>query len=115
MTAKPGAEAEALAEAFLKNQGLSLLARNFNVRGGELDLIMDHQGTTVFVEVRLRTNKAFANALESITASKQQKLQLAAQHYLAQTPQRQQTPCRFDVIAFNNLNQPPQWLQAAFS
>lgn len=115
MAANRGARAEALAEAFLREQGLKLLSRNFNVRGGELDLVMDHAGTTVFVEVRLRSHQGFASALESVTASKQRKLQLAAQHYLAQNSQRQNTPCRFDVIAYTDLAQPPQWLQAAFS
>ncbi|MBB3169118.1 YraN family protein [Simiduia aestuariiviva] len=115
MGAKRGDEAEALAEAYLCQQGLTVLTRNFRVRGGEIDLVMDHQGTTVFVEVRLRANRRFASPLESVTASKQQKLQHAAQHYLAQFTQRQHTPCRFDVIAFADLAQQPEWLQAAFN
>lgn len=112
--ANRGDAAEAKAAEFLGRQGLTLLAKNFRVRGGEIDLVMDHQGTTVFVEVRLRTNRQFASSLESVTASKQQKLQLAAQHFLNQHSHRQNTPCRFDVIAFADLQQPPEWIKAAF-
>jgi putative endonuclease len=112
--ANPGDAAERRAADYLRQQGLKLLAKNFSVRGGEIDLIMDHQGTTVFVEVRLRTNAHYASSLESVTRRKQHKLQLAAQHYLSQHSHRQNTPCRFDVIAYTDLNQPPEWIQAAF-
>lgn len=110
-----GDAAETKAADFLERQGLTLLEKNFRVRGGEIDLVMDHQGTTVFVEVRLRTNKQFASSLESVTAGKQQKVQLAAQHFLHQHSHRQNTPCRFDVVAFADLQQAPEWIKAAFN
>lgn len=109
-----GAQAEKLAELYLLSHGLTLLDRNFRCKGGEIDLVMDHQGSTVFVEVRLRSNQQFANPLESVTLAKQRKLSIAAQHFLSAHPVRAQTPCRFDVVAFRLLDKQPEWIQAAF-
>lgn len=109
----PGEQAEALAEQFLSRNGLKLIERNFRCRGGEIDLIMKDGAGMVFVEVRLRTNKAFAGAAESVAARKQQRVILAAQHYLsslASTP-----PCRFDVIALDALDEARiEWIRDAF-
>lgn len=112
-TPGPGAEAEALAEQFLTRKGLKLIQRNFRCRGGEIDLIMKDGSGLVFVEVRLRTHKGFASAAESVASRKQQRVILAAQHYLAtlgSTP-----PCRFDVIAMDALDAARiNWIRDAF-
>lgn len=94
-----GRRAEQLAELYLGKQGLRLRKRNYRCRGGEIDLIMEHGNTLVFVEVRYRTHRTFGGAVESIDRRKQQRLIHAAQHYL----QRHQddVPCRFDVIAIS--------------
>lgn len=109
----PGEQAETLAEQFLIEKGLKPIERNFRCRGGEIDLIMKDGSGLVFVEVRLRTHKAFAGAAESIAARKQQRVILAAQHYLAAlgtTP-----PCRFDVIAMDALDIARiEWIRDAF-
>lgn len=108
-----GEQAETLAEQFLIGKGLKPVQRNFRCRGGEIDLIMKDGSGLVFVEVRLRTNKAFACAAESIAGRKQQRVMLAAQHYLAalgSTP-----PCRFDVIALDALDAARvEWIRDAF-
>ena len=49
-----GAAAEALAAEFLTQRGLTIVARNFRTRFGEIDLVARDHGTLVFVEVRLR-------------------------------------------------------------
>lgn len=93
-----GASAEKLAEAYLKHQGLRLLERNFNCRRGEIDLIMEDQATLVFVEVRFRQSAHYGSAAETVTAAKQRKLVLAAQHYLASRQTGHSRPLRFDVV-----------------
>lgn len=112
-----GAEAEKQAEAFLSQRGLTLLERNFLCRQGEIDLIMEHQNTLVFVEVRYRKSARFGSAAETVTASKQRKLLLAAQHYLTKHPTLQRRPMRFDILGItstptNGLDY--TWLQNAF-
>ena len=107
-----GEQAEALAEAFLQRQGLRIVQRNWRVRGGEIDLICDDRGCLVFVEVRLRTQRAFGGAAASITATKQKRLILAARHYLAG---RREQPCRFDAVLLSGLTEADiEWIRNAF-
>ena len=100
----------------LERAGLTVLARNYNTRHGELDLVMRDGDTVVFVEVRYRKSASHGDAAASITASKQARLILAAQHWLAAHPQHARRPCRFDVVSYDG---PPdavhgEWLRRAF-
>lgn len=102
--------------AELERAGLILLARNYNTRHGELDLVMRDRDTIVFVEVRYRRSASHGDAAASVTASKQTKLILAAQHWLVAHPQHVRRPCRFDVVSYDG---PPhavrvEWLRSAF-
>jgi putative endonuclease len=110
----PGAQAEARAEVFLLQHGLVKCAQNYRCKLGEIDLIMQHGDELVFVEVRLRTHQAFANAAESVTIRKQLKIIKTAQYYLQQHQLTDKANCRFDVIAFSN-NGAPEWIKNAFS
>jgi putative endonuclease len=112
-----GAQAERLAERFLLKRGLTLLARNFRCRFGEIDLIMREGETLVFVEVRLRRSgqeRNFGGPAASITPRKQARIAAAAQQYLAglqPTP-----PCRFDAVLLNQLAADEiEWLKDAFT
>jgi putative endonuclease len=109
-----GEHAEARAEVFLVQQGLVKRAKNYRCKLGEIDLIMQHTDTLVFVEVRLRTHQAFASAAESVTIRKQQKIIKAAQYYLQEHQLTDKANCRFDVIAFSD-NGAPEWIRDAFS
>jgi len=109
-----GTQMEMKALNFLKQQGLKLLMRNYQTRYGEIDLIMLDDDTIVFTEVRYRQNINYGNALESITFTKQKKLQSAAQRFLQQRRSYQSQPCRFDVIAFSKDNNSPEWIRNAF-
>ncbi len=108
-----GAAAEDLAAAWLSRQGVKIVARNYRVKGGEIDLIGDDGGELVFVEVRLRRNARYGGAGASITAAKQQRLVLAAQHYLQAHGER---PCRFDCILLSSLEESSlEWIRNAFA
>lgn len=96
-----GAKAEDAAANYLQNQGLTILARNYHCRLGELDLIGQHEGVLVFVEVRQRAANGLVAAADSINAAKQRKWIAAARHYLMQQPQLADQPMRFDVVAIN--------------
>ncbi len=106
-----GAGAEEAALAFLRGQGLRLLARNYRCRFGEIDLIMNEGNTLVFVEVRMRKNDGFGSAAESITARKQKRIIAAARHYLAQSTAVPN--CRFDAILLC-ADKPLDWIRDAF-
>lgn len=129
-TKRKGDLAEGLALDFLLKAGLQKVQGNFRTPGrggGEIDLIMrSPDGTLVFVEVRQRAGTAFGGAGGSIGSSKQQRIVLAARHYLMRF--NRPPPCRFDVILVHgdagcpaNRREPddsagPQleWLQGAF-
>lgn len=77
-----GDAAERIAAQFLSKQGYTLLERNFQCRAGEIDLIMRHGRTYVFVEVRYRTNRSRGSASESVTQYKYQRCLKTAQYWL---------------------------------
>lgn len=112
-----GDAAESLALQYLQRQGLVLVSRNYRVaggphaRGGEVDLIVrDASGTLIFVEVRSRAGESHGGASASVTSRKQQRVVLAARHFLLRY--REHPPCRFDVVAIDAGRL--QWIQAAF-
>ena len=81
---------------FLVKQGYTILARNYAVRYGELDIIAKLDAYVVFVEVKTRKNAQFAAARDAVTKAKQKRLIAAAQMWLAETGYDGKT--RFDVI-----------------
>lgn len=94
-----GQQAEQAALNFLKQQGLTFVARNYHCRQGEIDLVMLDQKSLVFIEVRYRKSTKFGSSAESVSTSKQQKLIRCAEHYLLHKSQGGTPACRFDVIA----------------
>lgn len=107
-----GAAKERLAEAFLIARGLRLVARNQHSRFGEIDLVMREETVLVFVEVRYRRSTRFGTPAATVDARKQQRLILAARHYLHTHPT--QLACRFDVVAIGAQDD-IQWIRQAFT
>ena len=110
-----GRQAEDLAARFLEKKKLRIIARNYRCRGGEIDLVCRDGKVLVFVEVRLRQNTAFGGAAASVTAIKQRRIILAAQHFLM-TNALTNDDCRFDCILMNDTSgNDIEWLRDAFS
>ncbi|AJP48752.1 hypothetical protein PG1C_10505 [Rugosibacter aromaticivorans] len=109
---KTGTAGETAAADYLERQGLTVLERNFRVRGGELDLICRAGDVIVFVEVRLRNHKGYGGAAASITVTKQHRLILAAQHWLTRRHQHD-APCRFDCVVIDDGHL--EWIRDAFT
>ena len=98
----PGARAEALAADYLMQHGLTIVARNFRTRFGEIDLVARERGVLVFVEVRMRRSRTYGGAIASITTKKRTRLVAAANGYLAMLGR--EPPCRFDAILMHGLD-----------
>lgn len=114
-TTRTGQLGENLAARFLEKRGLTVVARNFRCRGGEIDLVCRDGKTLVFVEVRLRRNGAYGGAGASITATKQRRIILAARHYLAAHAQTE-SDCRIDCILLDAVSENNiEWIRDAFS
>lgn len=111
-TLATGKSAEALAENYLAGMGLVPVSRNYRCRQGEIDLIMRDGETLVFVEVRYRKSGHYGSALETVTATKQQKILIAAQLYIQEQKVDDTIPLRFDVIGITGDD--IQWIKAAF-
>lgn len=107
-----GQNYEQKAEAFLKEQGLILVERNFLCKMGELDLIMRDKAVLVFVEVRFRQSNSFGGSEASISPAKQKHLIRAAQLYLQKRYGNRPPMCRFDVVAISGENM--NWIKNAF-
>jgi len=105
---------EKLACDYLKKNGLKLIDQNFHSRFGEIDLIMQHQDTVVFIEVRYRKNQDYGGAKASVTPVKQKKLRKTALYYMQK--KGREFNARFDVIAMTgeNNNLTIEWIKNAF-
>lgn len=91
-----GAWGEALAAEYLRKHKYKIVASGYHCRYGEIDLIVQNRKFLVFVEVKLRKNGSFAQAMEYVDRRKQDRIRMTASMYLAQNPTELQP--RFDVI-----------------
>jgi putative endonuclease len=88
---------EQAAAAFLQHSGYKILAQNFRCKTGEIDIIAEHCGVIVFVEVKTRRNTLFGSPAEAVTHKKQQKIIKTALYYLNMI-RKPYGPCRFDIL-----------------
>lgn len=111
-----GSAQEQRARDYLQQQGLKFVSSNYHCRFGEIDLIMLQAKTLCFIEVRYRHSTAFGGAMASITAAKQRKLILTAEHFLQNHPRYQKLAARFDCISLQGSLDNPEidWIDNAF-
>ena len=95
-TKQDGDWGEALAAEYLEARGCRIVEREWRCRFGEIDLIAENRNYLVFVEVKLRKNAHFAEAMEFVDRRKQERLRQTAAVYLSQYETQKQP--RFDVI-----------------
>lgn len=96
-----GAEAEARVVAYLKQLGREIMARNYRIAGGEIDIVSREGEVLVFTEVRHRTKAHFGSALESITPRKLALMQRAALTYLMNELGHDDVLCRLEVATID--------------
>jgi putative endonuclease len=111
---RAGQHGERRAERYLARHGLRTVSRNWHCRHGEIDLVMRDGDTLVFVEVRLRAPRGFADGAASVDARKQRRLIQAAALYLADHDRWQDSPCRFDVVSIEGDTDEIRWIRDAF-
>ena len=93
-----GADGEAAVARWYEAAGYAVIDRNWRVREGELDLVVQRAGTLVFCEVKTRRSNRFGLPVEAVTARKQQRLRLLAAQWLHAHGERVAT-IRFDVAS----------------
>jgi putative endonuclease len=114
-----GDEYEQQAVELLVDQGLQILDRNFAGKTGEIDIVALDRTYVVFLEVRVRRHRSYAGAAASVDRPKQRRIIRTAQLFLRANPRWRQSPCRFDVIAFeprqSELGSSANWIRSAFT
>lgn len=90
-----GLAAEDLAARLYIQQAGRIVARRERTKAGEIDLIVDCGGQTIFVEVKSR--KTLDLAAGSLSQSQARRIGSAAQAWLA-TQGRSEDGIRFDVV-----------------
>lgn len=99
-----GRQAESFVGSYLEQLGYELLASNYAIRGGEVDLIVRRGITLAFVEVKFRQSNYFS-LHTVITPSKQRKIYKAARYYIAKHGfASQESNYRFDVALVYAIN-----------
>lgn len=93
---------ETLACEELTRLGYAILATRHRTRFGEIDIVAEHVGVLVFVEVKARRSSRGGSAAESVTPRKQRRVAAMALDYLAWEG-RLDKPCRFDVVAIDRI------------
>lgn len=81
--AQIGADGETLISTFLEKRGALILARNWRIKAGEIDIVARLDNTLLFVEVKSRTSAKYGHPLESINAEKAFRLQRLALAWIA--------------------------------
>lgn len=82
----------------LHRRGYRIRDRNVRCPMGELDLVAEHAGHIVFLEVKTRTGSEFGTPFEAISPAKQWRLSRLARYYLT-VRRLLDRPCRFDAVA----------------
>ena len=95
-----GAAGERLTAHYLEARGYRIVDRNVRLKNGEIDLVADHDGCLVLIEVRLRRGASSGEALESVARRKQGRLRRLSKEYCATLVQAPES-VRIDVVAIS--------------
>ncbi len=85
--------------AWYERRGGSVVARNWRVRSGEIDLVVLDGGVLVVCEVKTRSGPRFGSPLEAVGPDKQRRLRHLALRFVDGNPRWRDRPLRFDVAA----------------
>ena len=95
MTTKEiGAFGEDAACEYLEDNDYEISERNFSLKTGEIDIIAEKDGCTVFVEVKTRKSNLYGEPSEAVNWKKREHIRRTALLYLNSLD----TEMRFDVI-----------------
>jgi len=91
-----GTWGEDKAEAYLRRKGYEVIERDWRCGHRDIDIIAIDEDTLVFVEVKTRRNKTFADPLDAVDWKKRRNLTLAANAFVKM--RRVKLDYRFDLI-----------------
>jgi putative endonuclease len=93
-----GKKGEDRAVQQLQTAGMSIIARNFRARYGDIDIIALDGETLVFIEVKAWSVFGYENLSYSINPKKQRRIVETAKYFLSINRQYSGKAIRFDVV-----------------
>lgn len=96
---KVGDFGQKLAKKYLISKGFEVIAQNYYIKGGEIDLIVRKNNKIGFVEVKTRTNLIYGEPEDAIDVYKLIHLNRAAEVYLKEKKIMNEVEVEISVIA----------------
>ena len=93
---KLGEYGEKKAKFYLMRRFYRIVAKNYQTKFGEIDIIAETMKYLIFVEVKQRSSNSIAKPSEAVDFRKQQKIIKTAKSYLMKHPTDKKL--RFDII-----------------
>ena len=93
-----GRRGETLAASFLRRKGYKILARNFQSRLGEIDIVAVDGDTLAFVEVKARWSRKFGLPEEAVNPRKLKAIEKVGDYFRLLHPGLPEAE-RIDVVA----------------
>ncbi len=94
---KFGKEGEAIALAHLVEKGYKILAKNYRSGRAEIDIIAEHEGVFIFVEVKIRETDKYGLPEEAVSTKKVNMMAQGAEDFLIENDLN--GDCRYDIIS----------------
>ena len=94
---RTGSYYEEIAAQYLEENGIPVIARNYRIRIGEIDIIAEDSGYLCFTEVKYRRSGSYGRPAEAVTVSKQRTIRRVAEYWISEH-KAYHRPVRFDVI-----------------
>jgi putative endonuclease len=88
---------ERIAERWLRRQGWRVVQRRFRAGHRDIDLVVERDGTVVFVEVKARRGAEFGDPVEAVNWNKQRQLVRSASVWIDRHGRASES-YRFDVV-----------------
>ena len=99
-----GKDGEDEAVRYLEAKGYRICHRNWRSGRKELDIVAEHQGELVVVEVRTRRNQTYGTPEESINEAKIRRIVSSADAYVRKF--HIDLPVRFDILSLTGIAKP---------
>ncbi len=93
-----GKAGEDVASAFYAQKGYSIIERNFRIRSGEIDIILEKGDLLVFAEVKALPNGNAELLASELGPRKRRKIVETAKYFLKNHRQYSNKLIRFDVV-----------------
>lgn len=83
----------------MRDNGYTLLKRNYRIRGGEIDIVARKGDEIVFIEVKARSGVRYGYPEESVTPAKARVIARAIREFVRKNRISDSLYLRFDIIA----------------